>query len=108
MIQTAAEFIELRSRNDLRASSDSAPDNVWLEIVQAHPEMKEWVVNNKTVPISILTLLAEDHDPHVRFCVAMKRKCPPEVLEKLARDPDEPVRSALRQTPRRLNKSCGC
>lgn len=105
MISSAAEFVVLREKNDERAAKDTAPEGVWLEIVRTRPDMKEWVVQNKTVPTSILNLLADDPDSNIRFCVAMKRKCPPAVLEKLARDPDEQVRlrvAANAKTPASL------
>lgn len=92
MIRSARDFVELRARNDVRATHDSAPESVWLEVIRDHPDLKEWVVHNKTVPVSLLRTLARDPDPRVRCSVAAKRKCPPDLLEELARDPDETVR----------------
>lgn len=92
MISSAQEFVELREQNDPRAVHDGAPEAVWREVLRLFPTFKEWVVRNKTVPVSILSDLANDADPRVRFEVAAKRKCPAKILEQLACDPDESVR----------------
>jgi hypothetical protein len=92
MITSAKEFVELRDRDNERATFDSAPESVWLEVVERYPAHKEWVAHNKTVPLTILRILARDPDPRVRFAVAMKRKCDAGILERLARDEDETVR----------------
>ena len=102
MIQTAEEFVELRANNDPRATHDEAALPVWLEIIEKYPEMREWVVHNKTVPLPILRLLAKDSDPRVRLSIAMKRKCDREIFEVLSRDVDESVRARVawnRRTP---------
>lgn len=102
MILSADEFIRLRDGNDERATHDSAPESVWLEVVRLYPDYKEWVAHNKTVPLSILRILAAEADPRVRLRVAMKRKCDPEILERLAQDEDETVRVRVaynRKTP---------
>lgn len=95
MIRSAQEFVELRTRNDARATHDEAPEFVWLEVIRRYPDFKEWVVHNKSVPPSILRLLARDPDPRVRFSVAAKNKCSPEILELLATDTDESVRARV-------------
>lgn len=92
MISSAQEFIELREQNDARAVYDRAPEAVWREVLRSFPTFKEWVVRNKTVPVSILSDLANDPDPRVRFEVAAKRKCPVKTLGRLACDADESVR----------------
>jgi len=99
MIESADEFIRLRT-SDLkeeydRATYDDAPLDVWWELIRKHPDMKVWVVHNKTVPLEILDALSTDEDGSVRCAVAMKRKASPEILERLARDPDESVRHAV-------------
>jgi hypothetical protein len=108
MIHSAEEFVNLRSQNDERATHDEAPEAVWLEIIRLYPELREWVVHNRTVPLSILRILAADPDPRVRIAVAMKRKCSPDILELLARDTDETVRARVawnRQTPAHILQS---
>ncbi|HUG90059.1 MAG TPA: hypothetical protein VML55_04445 [Planctomycetaceae bacterium] len=99
MIRTVQDFIELRTRNDTRATFDSAPESVWLDLIRDHPEFKEWVIHNKTVPLSVLRNLAADPDPRVRFWVATKRKCSPDLFEQLAADSDEMVRARVAWNP---------
>lgn len=95
MIASAQEFVELRTRNDERATHDEAPESVWLEVIQRYPDFKEWVAHNKSVPASVLDRLARDPDPRVRISVAMRRKCSSETLAQLAADPDETVRAMV-------------
>ncbi len=96
MIDSVDEFIRLRgssdSRDYRRSVTDEAPEQVWLDIVREHPGERVGVVQNKTVPLSVLHVLAVDADPRVRFMVAMKRKLTPEILDILALDTDESVR----------------
>ena len=99
MITSANEFIRLRT-SELkqeydRAASDEAPLDVWWELVRKHPDMKVWVVHNKTVPLAILDALSTDDDTAVRDAVARKRKASFEILERLAHDPDSGVRYAV-------------
>jgi hypothetical protein len=95
MIATADEFVRLRGKNDERATRDAAPEAVWMDIIRKYPDMRVWVAHNKTVPASVLEVLASDSDPDVRLVVAMKRKCEPAILELLARDTDERVRERV-------------
>jgi hypothetical protein len=109
MITSADEFVRLRtsSERDLysRAAGEPAPEEVWLEVIKKYPEMRKWVAHNKTVPNTILAVLADDPDYEVRWMVAQRRKADPAVLEKLARDPHESVRERVacnRKTPTTL------
>jgi hypothetical protein len=96
VINSVEEFIALRTSDDPsdqhRASHDSAPLEVWFDIVQRSPDMRSWVANNKTVPVAVLEVLAKDPDAEVRMAVAMKRKCPPQLLEALSTDAEPAVR----------------
>ena len=96
MIKSAEEFIQLRNSDSVeeysRAAAEEAPASVWLDVINRFPEMKEWVVHNKTVPIEILEILARDESSSVRATVADKRKLSVELFEILARDGDELVR----------------
>jgi hypothetical protein len=96
MIESAAQFVALRSSSILeeyqQAAHGSAPIAVWLEIIEQYPEMRKWVAHNKTVPIAILEILAQDLDPQVRSTVAAKRKARESILQQLAQDPHESVR----------------
>jgi len=108
MIQSAEEFVRLRTSNNpeeyRRAAHEDAPDHVWQEIIDRHPEMRAWVAHNKTVPLWALKKLAFDRDSDVRLAVAMKRKLPIEVLTAMAKDQSSAVASAAqRQLQRRGN-----
>jgi hypothetical protein len=96
MIESAAQFVALRSSNVpaeyQQAAHDAAPIEVWLAIIAQYPAMRKWVAHNKTVPIAILEILAQDSDPGVRSLVAAKRKAGPAILHQLAQDSDEAVR----------------
>jgi hypothetical protein len=99
MIISVEEFVLLRNSleplNYNRAADEDAPLEVWLQVIDQFPDMRQWVAHNKTVPISILEILAKDLDSDVRFAVAMKRKLTPELFELLARDPNESVRQRI-------------
>ena len=99
MIHSAEEFIRLRTSEDTaeyqRAARDAAPLEVWRELVARHPNMRFWVVQNKTVPLEVLAMLARDDDTDVRCMVASKRKLCHELQHVLALDPEESVRHAL-------------
>jgi hypothetical protein len=104
MIESAEEFVRLRTSDVKdeydRAAHDDAPPEVWWELVRDHPDMKIWVVANKTVPLAVLEALSTDDDPSVRDAVARKRRASPEILERLARDPDSGVRYAVACNPK--------
>lgn len=99
MLQSAEEFVILRTSDNPaeyhRAAHDEAPEAVWLDTIRRFPDMKIWVVRNKTVPLSMLYVLASDADPHVRWEVATKRKLDAHLFDLLSRDPDEGVRHCL-------------
>jgi hypothetical protein len=99
MIETAAEFIKLRSSDVpeeyARAAHEEAPLTVWEQVIEEFPEYRFWVAHNKTVPVEILRVLSADPDWKVRGMVASKRKLPEELQLILARDSDENVRHDL-------------
>jgi len=107
MITSAEEFVFLRE-SDIpdkyrRAANEQASIEVWLDVINRYPEMRQWVAHNKTIPVEILSILATDPDKRVRSMVSMKRKLTPEILEVLATDEYEPVRLRVAQhtrTPR--------
>ncbi|WP_432095282.1 hypothetical protein [Streptomyces sp. bgisy100] len=96
MIDSAEEFVRLRFSDDPeeygRASSEPAAPDVWREVIEGYPEARFWVAHNKTVPLEILWVLADDPDPRVRSMVASKRKLTLDLLTALAVDPDASVR----------------
>ncbi len=99
VILSADEFVRLRRsrlKSDYnRAAYDCAANEVWHDVIARFPEMKIWVVHNKTVPGEILEMLSVDEDAEVRIAVAMKRRTPPEVLLRLAGDSEFGVRMAV-------------
>ena len=99
MIISAEEFIRLRTSDvpeeQEQASRDTAENLVWLDIIQNFPGYKTWIVHNKTVPIKILEILAQDKEAKVRTEVARKRKIHDKIFDLLSVDKDEGVRHAL-------------
>lgn len=99
MIQSAEEFVRLRTSGDpqdySRATHDEATEDVWLEVVRDYPAMREWVATNKTTPPAVLRVLAADSDPKVRMTVAMVRRAGEDILRLLATDSDSSVRRAV-------------
>lgn len=99
MINSAKEFVDLRTSEHpeeyLRAARESAPLEVWFDVVGKYPEMKEWVARNKTVPMRVLEQLAVDVDARVRVAVAMRNKLSKDLMLTLAEDPDPSVRERI-------------
>ncbi|WP_406684362.1 hypothetical protein N1F78_01125 [Seonamhaeicola sp. MEBiC1930] len=99
MISSAEEFKRLRTSENLeeqeRSASESADIGVWHEVIQKFPELKEWVVHNKTIQIEILEYLASDKDEKVRYAIARKRKINNRIFDMLKSDIDKSVRHAL-------------
>jgi hypothetical protein len=104
MISSAEEFVRLRESEQpdeyRRAADEDAPLDVWFEVIEAHPGMRAWVLQNKAVPLEVLEILARDPDPQVRAIVASKRKLSPELQLELAVDPDENMRNRLASNAR--------
>ena len=96
MIKSAEQFVWLRTSEDInlyqRAANESANEEIWQAVIEKHPEMRVWVVHNKTVPIGILDILSHDQDWRVRHAVAQKHKVGQDILQRLAQDPHESVR----------------
>lgn len=99
MIRSAKEFVELRTSTNaqeyLRAATEDADPNVWLEVLRDFPEMSVWVVRNKTVPMEILQRLVFHPDAEVRAEVATKNKLSADLMNALAADPDDSVRERI-------------
>jgi hypothetical protein len=112
VIKSADEFVALRTSENLeeqhRASDEEASDEVWLEVIERYPDMREWVAHNKMVPRYILEILARDPNRRVRFTVATKNKAGDALLELLSHDEDEGVRQRVacnKKTPTRILES---
>jgi TusA-related sulfurtransferase len=99
LINSAEEFIRLRLSDNqdeyLRAAWDEAPIGVWLEIIDNYPDMRFWVAQNKMVPSEILEILADDPSDRVRSMVASKNKLSERIQLKMASDSDSSVRMRL-------------
>jgi hypothetical protein len=95
-LRLSEDFAE-QARATREAVSDEA---IWHRVMAEYPELKVWVARNKTVPLSILRILATDDDPSVRREVAGKRKLDDELFVALAADEDERVRVALIANPK--------
>jgi hypothetical protein len=99
MIESAEEFVRLRcsqQRDEYRrAAHEPAPIGVWEEVIARFPEMRVWVVQNKTVPAEVLELLIHDRDPRVRSAIAEKRKLTRKLFDRLLDDSDASVRARL-------------
>lgn len=104
MISSAEEFKKLReslvSEEYHRAAHEEASELVWLDVIKKFPEMKSWVAHNKTVPISILEVLAKDQDADVRESVARKRKLSRDLFVLLSQDSDTSVLYTLAGNPK--------
>ncbi|GEM48141.1 HEAT repeat domain-containing protein [Deinococcus cellulosilyticus] len=96
MIESAKEFVRLRNSDQPeeyhRATWEEAPVEVWMEVIEHHPDMVRWVAHNKSIPKELIRLLAQHPDSDVRFFIAAKRKTPQDVLQKLTRDLCDSIR----------------
>lgn len=99
MITSAEEFVRLRDspipEEYHRASHDTASLDTWLQVIEKYPDMRKWVAHNKTIPLEILAILAQDENDEVRRMVATKRKLDFTLFEKLANDSDEYIRQTI-------------
>lgn len=99
MITSAEEFRDSRLSEDPaeydRAAMEEAPLQVWRDVISRFPDLKTWVVYNKTVPHEILIELSRDEDEDVRWRVATRRKLDEDLFSQLARDPSDSVRGAI-------------
>lgn len=95
-LSSAAEFVRLRSSQDPHeygaADLGTASPAVWTDVLDSYPEYRRWVARNKTVPLAILVVLADDADSRVRVAVASQRTLTVELFTQLAEDSDDAVR----------------
>ncbi len=109
MIESADEFLRLRTSEDIseqaRAAAEEASEETWLDVIARFPDMHEWVPINKTIPLSILRILADHPDWRVRTAVAAKRKLSEDLFELLSEDSSEIIRQTIaynKKTPVRI------
>lgn len=99
MIKSAEEFIRLRTSTIPeeygRAGREEAPYEVWIELIEKHPEMRRWVASNRTISIELQMLLAQDKDSHVRSSIASKYPLDRSLYEMLSKDKDAGVRGIV-------------
>jgi len=108
MIKSAEEFVRLRESDDMdeqdRASREEASMEVWLDVIERYPDMREWVAHNKTIPNEILEILSNDQDSKVRYMVSTRRSAGEKILEKLSDDTDESIRHSVACNPKVTKK----
>lgn len=99
MIKNSSEFISLRNSEIFseynRASTEDAPLEVWLEIIENHPDMKVWVARNKSIPSEIINVLSSDVNPLIRDAISSKYPLDFDIYLLLSKDPDEGIRARL-------------
>ncbi|NGN91647.1 hypothetical protein G5C66_02690 [Nocardioides sp. KC13] len=99
MIATATELLGLLADESpesvRRIRHDTAPAEVWLEVLQRAPEHADTVALNKALPLTVLRVLAKSEDSRVRFAVVQKKRLSSDLLTQLATDPDEGIRLAV-------------
>lgn len=115
MIISAEEFVKLRESENpdeyQRAACEEASDDVWMKVIYNYPDMKKWVVYNKTVPLSVLYFLSDDSDSSVRSAIADKRKLDRALFEKLSKDKVDTIRHRIavnKKTPKDILKVLSC
>ncbi|MDQ0586425.1 hypothetical protein [Variovorax paradoxus] len=98
MIESAEEFSRLRLSSIKeeydRAAHEEASVEVWIDVIENYPELRQWVAHNKTVPLAILKYLVENH-PEANLFVADKRKLSPELFDILSKDENYLVRERI-------------
>lgn len=103
-VTSAEEWVRLRSSDDMdeqhRAAWAEAPLEMWLEVIDRFPDMREWVALNKYVPSEVLSVLMLDPDPRVRHFVALRRKLTRPQFEWLAKDADSSIRRMIACNPK--------
>lgn len=99
VVSSADEWVGLRCSEvpgeQFKAAWAIATVDIWKEVIDKYPDMREWVAHNKTIPEEIIRILALDTDSRVRGMVADKRKVPADVLAILARDSEETIRRSV-------------
>jgi hypothetical protein len=93
-------------RADAARKTDDV-DEMWLLSEDESAFVRDFLVNNKLIPVELLVKLSEDRHRRVRAEVAKSGKIAVEMLEKLSRDKSEDVRAEVAlnyNTPKKLLK----
>lgn len=103
MINNADElkkYVESDDNEEFSKSRDSAPDEVWLEVINKHPELCSQVASNNTISALILEQLYLNESDAIPWDIAMKRRINRETFERLAKDPEPSVREIIACNPK--------
>jgi len=104
MIESAEEFVRLRTSTVMeeynRAAHDSAPDEVWYDVIERYPDMWFWVAHNKSISEAVIRRLFNTGDCKVLSFLAMKRKTPGDLLLQLCYTGDQWIRFTLARHPK--------
>lgn len=103
MITSAEEFkqyIESESEEENGKALDSAPDEVWFDVLLKYPHLSRDVVFNATISIEVLERLSLSDDMNVRWNVAMMRRISRVIFERLACDENISVRHRIACNPK--------
>ena len=107
MINSHTEYLELiecgDSESQFRLRNEPAADAVWLKLIEEYPEHLGAVAFNRTLPATILSILAKDQDWRIRASIAMRRALQLELFDLLSHDEHETVRAQIawnKKTPR--------
>ena len=100
MIKDVTAFLALASQPESQTTTNvlrsvSTTEDVWLDVVRDHPDLRPLVAINRTIPESILRVLAADNEPRVRTLIASRRSLPVDVFELLSQDASDLVRGAV-------------
>jgi hypothetical protein len=99
MITSAEEFYKLRTSDNpeeyIRAAWDEAPIEVWRDILEKYEEMHFWVAQNKSVPIEILDVLSDSCEWRVRHMIGSKNRITENLQMKLSNDKEVLVRRSI-------------
>ncbi len=103
MIESAEQFAELANSDDplvrRKATGYTVPEQVLLDVIDRYPELRIVVARNKLVSKAILQVLAGDPDEVVRSEVAGRINASSDTLAMLAGDPMPAVRNKVAQNP---------
>ncbi len=104
MITSAEEFVRLRQSEVTadyeRAATDSASDDVWLEVIESFGVFASWVAHNKSISETIIRKLYSLDNLDVQLVLASKRRTPSDLLISLCEHENDSVRLAVAHNPK--------
>lgn len=108
MISSAEEFkryVESDNEDKHIKAHESAPEEIWIEILRKHPDLSRQVAFNSTISLTILELLSQSGNVEVRWDTAMKKRLNRSIFERLSNDTSPSVRHRIAynsKTPQEL------